>query len=110
MADEDNGADRRRHPRHDIRKPVRAKVGDRTHEAETVNISASGVALETEAEFDDEEYLDLDIEDVGFLAGSVLRSFDDGVAVRFVDIDDEEEDRLLDELAGLPREIGLAEE
>ena len=47
---------------------------------------------------------------MGYLAGSALRSFDDGLAVRIIDIDEGEEERLFEEIADLNREIGLAEE
>ncbi len=114
MASSDISDERRNHPRHPIRKTVRAKVGEHTHLGATTDISASGAAIDwhevLEDDVDKEDYLDLDIEDVGYLSGQVTRSLDDGVAVRFMDIDEEEEERLISELADIDREVGLAEE
>ncbi len=114
MAASQNNEDRRRHQRHPIRKPVRAKLGENTHAGATRDISAGGASIVwvelLEEVLDDDAYLDLDIDDVGYLSGQVARSFDDGVAVRFMDIDEEEEERLISELSDIDREVGLAEE
>lgn len=114
MASSDKSEERRRHPRHPIRKTVRARVGEGTHLGATTDISAGGVAVDWHEvladDLDEEDYLDLDIEDVGYMSGQVTRSLDDGVAVRFMDIDEEEEERLISHLADIDREVGLAEE
>ncbi|MDP6174001.1 MAG: PilZ domain-containing protein [Rhodospirillales bacterium] len=114
MASSQSSDERRRHPRHPIRKPVRTTIGEDTHLGATRDISAGGAAIDwdetPEDDFDEEDYLDLDIDDVGYVAGQVTRPLDGGVSVRFMDIDDEEEDRLISELADIDREVGLAEE
>lgn len=114
MASSDKGKERRRHLRHPIRKTVRARVGEGTHLGATTDISAGGAAIDwhkaLEDDLDEKSYLDLDIEDVGYLSGQVTRSLDDGVAVRFMDIDEEEEEKLISDLEDINREVCLDEE
>ena len=104
MADEHTN-EKRRHPRHRIAKTVRATIAGKKVEVESLNISASGIALglggADDLEIDTDEYLRIDIEDVGELAGQVARSFDAGVGVRFVDIDEQEEEMLIADLEQL---------
>ena len=64
------------------------------------DISAGGAALSVEAEVDEESQVELDIEDLSPLLGTVARTYDDGFAVEF-DLDEEDEDRLLTELTEL---------
>ena len=101
MADDTNDSEHRAHPRHQIKKLVRARAGDRQGEGHTRDISASGAALDIDLEVEVDEKLELDIEDVGFLASEMARNLDDGFAVRFIDLDDEEEEFLIAELSGM---------
>ena len=98
MADSNSDRDRRRHRRIAVSRRVRAKSGAREHEGLTKNISVSGAALELDAELEDEDLVELDIEDMSRLSGRVARWFDDGFAVEF-DIDEDEEARLIAEIA-----------
>ena len=97
MASSDKSEERRRHPRHPIRKTVRARVGEGTHSGATTDISAGGVAVDWHEvladDLDEEDYLELDIEEVGYMSVQVTSSVDDGAAVRFMGIDEGDEDR-----------------
>ena len=62
--------------------------------------------MSVETEVEDESQVELDIEDMSPLSGTVVRSYDDGFAVEF-DLDEEEEDRLLSELTELHDTIRL---
>ena len=98
MADSETKDNKRRHPRHRIEKSVRAKAGNREGAGKTRDISASGAALDVDMELEEDELIELDIEDVGFMASQVARPLDDGFAVRFVDLEDEDEEHLIAEL------------
>lgn len=102
--------EKRRHPRHNIQKPIQATVRARgqTWEGETRDISAGGAALavddHTFTVLDDEK-IELDIEDVGYMNAQMARNLDDGMAVRFIDLDDDDTENLLGELADLEASI-----
>ena len=98
MADSNSDRDRRRHPRIAVSRPVRAKSGAREHRGATKDISGNGAALEIDAELEDENLVELDIEDMSRVSGRVARWFDDGFAIEF-DIDEDEEARLIAEIA-----------
>lgn len=101
MADITNQDENRRHPRHRINKAVKAKSGGRQGTGMTRDISASGAAIDVDIELEEDELLELDIEDVGYMASQVARPLDDGFAVRFVDLEEEDEEQLLAELESL---------
>lgn len=105
MADITNENEHRRHPRHPINKAVKAKSGNRQGTGVTRDISASGAAIDFDMEVAENELLELDIEDVGYMASQVARPLDDGFAVRFVDLEDEDEENLLAELESLHASI-----
>ena len=109
MTDDANGRDRRRHARLTISKQVRAVAGKELRVGVTLDISASGAALELEADFDEEERVELDIEDLSPLSGTVARSYDDGFAVEF-DLDEGDEDRLVAEIMIIHTSILLEDE
>lgn len=109
MADSEQGENKRRHQRYDIHKPVRAKSGNREGTGETLDISAGGAAIDVDLEVEDDEVLELDIEDVGFIASQVARPLDDGFAVRFVDLEEEDEEHLIAELEDLKASMDLDE-
>lgn len=109
MAESDNDAERRRHPRVSISRPAHAKSGDDEREALVRDISAGGAALEVEADWEDGDYTEINIDDLSPLGGYVTRTFDDGVAVEF-DLDEEEEDRLLAEVMEIQNAINSEDE
>lgn len=109
MADENGSAEKRRHTRHQIAKPVRARSGDREGAGVTRDISAGGASLDLDLELGADDKLELDIEDVGFMESQLARPLDDGYAVRFIDINDEEEEQLLAELEDLKSSIDIDE-
>ena len=109
MADSEQGENKRRHRRYDIHKPVRAKSGGREGTGETLDISAGGAAIDVDIEVENDEILELDIEDVGYMASQVARPLDDGFAVRFVDLEEEDEEHLIAELEDLKASMDLDE-
>ena len=100
MAEENDQANKRRHRRISVSKSVQAKTESRQYKGSVKDISAGGAALSVEAEVDEESQVELDIEDLSPLLGTVARTYDDGFAVEF-DLDEEDEDRLLTELTEL---------
>lgn len=107
LADKTSAEDKRRHQRHEISKPVRARVGGQQGEGTTRDISAGGAALDIDIDVKVDDLLELDIDDVGFMEGQMSRSLDDGFAVRFVDLNDEEEEQLLADLEDLKSSMDL---
>jgi hypothetical protein len=95
---DDNGGDKRRHPRYRVAKRVRATTGELEHEGVLLNISGSGAAIEPGAEVERGDEVELDIEDIGALPGRVVRSVEDDLFAVEFDIDEEDEARLLSEL------------
>ncbi len=98
MAGSNSDRDRRRHHRTAITRPVRAKSGAQEHLGATKDISVGGAALELDGKLEDEDLVELDIENMSPVSGRVARWFDDGFAIEF-DIDEDEEARLLAEIA-----------
>lgn len=109
MAESDNDAERRRHPRVSLSKPARAKSGDEERDALVRDISAGGAALEVEVDWENGDYAEINIDDLSPLGGYVTRTFDDGVAVEF-DLDEEEEDRLLAEVMEIHNSLNSEDE
>lgn len=102
---EDESGHKERRPRHKIKKSVRASGNGVERDGHVRDISGSGAALEIESAWDDDDVLDLDIDDIGEMSGKVARSFEEGIGVRFVDINDDEEDDLVEDLARLDEMI-----
>jgi hypothetical protein len=102
---EDEPKQKQRLPRHQIKTPVRASGKGVERDGHVRDISGSGAALEIESAWDDDDVLDLDIDDIGEMSGKVARSFEEGIGVRFVDINDDEEDDLVEDLARLDEMI-----
>ena len=100
MADSDVPSEKRRHVRHPVDKSVNGVSGGNKHQGRVRDISASGASIQTEADLDADELVDLEIEDMEELSGKVARSLDDGYAVEF-DLDDDDAEYLLDEIASL---------
>jgi hypothetical protein len=109
MNDETSGR-KERLPRHRIQKPVRASGKGVARDGNVRDISGSGAALDIDPAWDEDELLDLDIDDIGEMSGRIARSFEDGIGVRFVDLDEEEEEDLVEDLARLEEMIRLEDE
>ncbi len=99
---EGNPENKRRHRRMVIDQPARARKGQDggNIDIQLRDVSAGGAAFDVDDDEDlfDEEILELEIDDVGVMSAEFSRTADDGVAVRFVDIDDQEEEMLLADL------------
>ena len=89
MSDQSDFDEKRRHKRVKPANSVKAKVNDEEIEATLLDVSAGGAALDLQSE----------------LNATVSRSLDDGVAVRFMDIDDDEEEMLLADLERIDVDI-----
>ena len=83
----------------DLSKLALAKMGDIAHGGLLKDISASGVAIEfvlptgkVENPFNHGDYIEIEIDDIGSLKGTITRSYDKGIAVRLhIDSKDEKE-------------------
>ena len=71
------------------RRPTRAKTAAREVEAEVLDISRSGAALQSSVVLDNNAFVELHIEGVGDMEGRVARSYDGGFAVKFEDSADQ---------------------
>lgn len=97
--------EKRQHKRLKAPNEITAKINNEEIEATLFDISAGGAALDLGRNVKPEDPIELIIEDVGELNATVSRSLDDGVAVRFVDIDDDEEEMLLADLERIDIDI-----
>jgi hypothetical protein len=103
-----SAADKRRHPRHAVTKKITARVQGASEDdidALLRDVSAGGAAIDGAFDLNPDDPIELNIEDVGVFGAEVTRSFDEGIGVRFVDIDEGEEEQLLAELADLDAQI-----
>ena len=83
----------------DLGKLAFAKMGDIAHGELLKNISASGMAIEfvyptgkVENPFKHGDYIEIEIDEIGSLKGTITRSYDKGITVRLhIDTEDEEE-------------------
>ena len=80
-----------RSARHEIAAPVRAASGPAKSVGRTVNISATGAAIETELEIEIDECLELEIDDVIEIRARVVRKDGKRIAVQFIDCGDEQQ-------------------
>jgi hypothetical protein len=98
-----DGTDKRRHKRIPTDRPARARLGEDGDEFDIYlkDVSGGGAAFGADQDIPDDELLELEIDDVGVMAAEMSRSLDDGMAVRFVDIDEQEEEMLMADLARL---------
>ena len=108
MAATGGAEDKRRHPRHAVAKKIVARTGSPSEDdidALLQDVSAGGAAIFGAFDLNEDDPLELEIEEVGVFSVEVARSFDDGIGVRFVDIDEIEEEQLLSDLADLDAQI-----
>ncbi|MBT3916123.1 MAG: PilZ domain-containing protein [Rhodospirillaceae bacterium] len=105
MSEQSDFAEKRRHKRHKVPNSVKAKINDQEVEATLLDVSAGGAALDMQRDVKPDDPIELMIDDVGEISATVSRSLDDGVAVRFMDIDDDEEEMLLADLERIDIDI-----
>lgn len=94
--------ERRRQERVKMNRTVTVRDGDEIRGGQLVDISSSGAAVSLEDEdyqVEEEQDLEIDMAEFGVLAGSVVRTLDEGFAMTF-DLDESSEDRLITELTG----------
>ena len=83
----------------DLTKLAFVKMGDKAHGGLVKDISASGLAIEfvlpmgkVENPFNHGDYVEIEIDEIGSLKGTISRSYDKGIALRLhIDTKDEEE-------------------
>ena len=83
MVKVDGVGERRLDARIPYRRPTRAKAAKVEVEAELLDISGSGAALQSSVVLDNDTFVELHIEGVGNMEGRVARSYDGGFAVKF---------------------------
>lgn len=91
--------DKRTWERFNLEITADIKTAEQTHHRELNDMSAGGASMQGDAaDFDDED-IEIDIDDIGNFAASVVREWDDGFAVAF-DMDEDDKFSLQEDLAG----------
>lgn len=100
----------------DLSKLALAKMGDIAHGGLLKDISASGVAIEfvlpmgkVENPFKHGDYIEIEIDEIGSLKGTITRSYDKGIAIK-LHIDTEDEEELIARIMAAYNDISLDEE
>ncbi len=100
----------------DLTKLAFVKMGDKAHGGLVKDISASGLAIEfvlpmgkVDNPFKHGDYIEIEIDVVGSLKGTITRSYDKGIAVR-LHIDTEDEEELIARIMAAYNEIPADEE
>ena len=98
--------DKRTWERFNLEITADIKTAEHTHRRELNDVSAGGASLQGDvADFDDED-IEIDIDDIGHFAASVVREWDDGFAVAF-DMDEDDKYSLQEDLEEFRREHDL---
>ena len=88
MASATGTADKRRHLRHSVNEPCRARLENGEYVGAVVNMSVSGAAIHLDIELDVNPdpgaIIELDITRIGMIRTRVVRSLIGGVAVEFL--------------------------
>ena len=105
MSKQSDFDEKRQHKRLKVPNTARATINEAEIETTLLDISAGGAALDLQHSVSADDPIELMIDDVGQLSATVSRSLDDGVAVRFLDIDDDEEEMLLADLERIDIDI-----
>lgn len=78
------GRERRKHPRYDLRRPVRIMIGDFARHGELIDVSVGGAAIACRAVVPEDLPISVEIEDLGTYPAVLVRRIDsETVAVRF---------------------------
>ncbi len=100
----------------DLGKLAFAKMGDIARGGLLKDISASGVAIEfvypmgkVENPFNHGDYIEIEIDEIGSLKGTITRSYDTGIAIR-LDIDTKDEEELIARIMLAYNDIPMDEE
>lgn len=88
----------RKFTRHLVKKPTRIRSSGIEAEGELIDVSRSGVAFQSPQQFDNNLFVELQIEGANPLAGRVVRQFPGGFALQF-DEADQLDDKALEEIA-----------
>jgi hypothetical protein len=95
MTEENPSIDKRKHKRVRTVKRVKAIISDNELDALLHDISSGGAALGIVYIAHPDDKIEVMIEGIGNVIGKVVRPIDQGLAVRFIDIDVETEKSLL---------------
>lgn len=78
------GRERRKHPRYELRKPVRIYVGDTSYLGNLKDVSVGGAAIACRAPLETEMEFSVEIEELGTYSAFLVRRIDDEVvAIKF---------------------------
>lgn len=94
--------ERRRAKRYKVDKAVTVRDGRNRYRGRLRDISSSGAAVrvdDADAQFDEDQELELELVDFGTAPGNIVRTFEDGFAMEF-DLDEEAEEQLISEITG----------
>jgi len=105
MSEQSDFAEKRQHKRLKVPNSITAKINDEEIDATLLDVSAGGASLGLSKDVNVNDPIEISIDDVGELNATVSRSLDDSVAVRFLDIDDDEEEMLLANLERIDIDI-----
>ena len=98
--------DKRTWARFNLEITADIKTAEHTYRREINDVSAGGASMQGDvANFDDED-IEIDIDDIGNFAASVVREWDDGFAVEF-DMDEDDKYSLQEDLEEFRREHDL---
>lgn len=96
----DDFSEKRLHPRHSLRRQVRIESDGEVIVGETADISLGGVSVDTDIPIGNDAFVHMHIETVGEVTGHVVRSDDNGLAIKFDPVQ-EERKRLEDYLKSM---------
>ncbi len=110
------GKELRDRERVDLSKLAFAKMGDKAHGGLLQDISASGLAIEfmypmgkVENPFSHGDFVEIEIDTIGSLKGTITRSTDKAIAIR-LHIDTKGEEELIAKIMAAQNEIDTDEE
>jgi hypothetical protein len=96
----EDGMEKRLHPRHPVKKGVRVEVDGEVVVGEINDISLGGVSVMSDTHLGNDTFVHMHIETIGEMTGHVVRSTNEGFAVKFDPVK-EEKSRLETHLANM---------
>lgn len=88
---------RREHKRIIVSKPAVVKSGEAEYNGKILNISAGGAGISLDVQLKDNSRITVNIENMGMIPARVVRSMQDGVAVKF-ELSEEKEQKFIEQI------------
>lgn len=104
-----DGKERRRWKRHRLNSTAKIKIRERILFSKVQDVSGGGAAFEGPSEFTAGEALEIELETLGTVPGSLVREWDNGFSVAF-DLGDDDRDSLQEDLESFMRENDLGKD